>query len=87
MPRATRMALLAPADPGFAQQLSEVRMAATALRLDLVVVEVRGDDFEQAFAEIAAAKCGALFVGATTFFTFARRRIIDLAVKYRIPAI
>ena len=87
VPRATRMALLAPADPGFAQQLSEVRMAATALRLDLVVAEVRGDDFEQAFAAIAAAKCGALFVGATTFFTFARRRIIDLAVKYRIPAI
>ena len=87
VPRATRMALLAPADPGFAQQLSEVRMAATALRIDLVVAEVRGDDFEQAFAAIAAAKCGALFVGATTFFTFARRRIIDLAVKYRIPAI
>jgi len=87
VPRATRMALLAPADPGFAQQLSEVRMAATALRIDLVVAEVRGDDFEQAFAAIAAARCGALFVGATTFFTFARRRIIDLAVKYRIPAI
>jgi putative tryptophan/tyrosine transport system substrate-binding protein len=87
VPRATRMALLAPHDPGFAQQLSEVRAAAAALRVDLVVAEVRGDDFVQAFAAIAAARCGALFVGATTFFTFARHRIIDLAARHRIPAI
>lgn len=86
-PRASRFGLLAPTDPGFAGQLAEVRRAADALRLDLVVAEVHGDDFASAFAALSAAKCGALFVGATTFFTFARRRIIDLAVKYRLPAI
>jgi putative tryptophan/tyrosine transport system substrate-binding protein len=85
--RGSRIALLAPSDPGFALQLSEVRKAAAALRADLVVVEVKDNDFERAFASIVAAKCGALFVGATTYFVANRRPIIDLALKYRIPAI
>ncbi len=86
-PRANRIALLAPGDPGFAQQLAEVRKAAAALRVDLVVVEVNDNDFERAFAAVAAAKCGALFVGATTHFVLNRQPIIDLALKHRIPAI
>lgn len=86
-PRSSRIALLAPSDPGFAQQLAEVRKAAAALRADLVVVEVKDEDFDRAFAAIAAAKCGALFVGATTHFVLNRQPIIDLALKYRIPAI
>lgn len=86
-PRGSRIALLAPSDPGFALQLAEVRKAAAALRADVVVVEVKDNDFERAFASVAAAKCGALFVGATTYFVANRRPIIDLALKHRIPAI
>jgi putative ABC transport system substrate-binding protein len=87
VPRLARVALLAPVDPGFALQMTEVRKAAAALRIELVVAEVRGGDFEPAFAAITAAKCGAMIVGATTFFTFARKRIIELAVRHRLPAI
>jgi putative ABC transport system substrate-binding protein len=86
VPTAARMALLAPDDPGFAPQLQETRKAAAALGIELVVVEVRGGDFDRPFATIAAARPGALFVGATTHFVVARRRIIDLAAKLRLPA-
>jgi putative ABC transport system substrate-binding protein len=86
VPKAARMALLAPDDPGFAHQLQEARNAATALGIELVVVEVRGGDFDRAFATIAAARPGALFVGATTHFVAARKQIIDLAAKLGLPA-
>ncbi|MBK9115026.1 MAG: ABC transporter substrate-binding protein [Betaproteobacteria bacterium] len=86
-PSAGRIALLAPSDPGFAQQLAEVHEAARALRADLVAIPVKGNDFEGAFAAIAAAGCRALFVGATTYFVIHRRPIIELALKHRIPAI
>lgn len=86
VPGARRMALLAPDDPGFQLQLQEARRAAADLGVELVVVEVRGGDFERAFATVVAARPGALLVGATTHFVVARRQIIDLAAKHRLPA-
>jgi putative ABC transport system substrate-binding protein len=87
VPRATRMALLAPDDPNFRLQAQEVRNAAAAMGIALAVVEVRGGDYERAFAAIAADRAAALFVGAHTLFSADRRRIIDLAAKHRLPAI
>lgn len=87
VPRVARIALLAPDDPGFALQMQETRSAARALAIELAVVTVRGGDYERAFADIAAARAGALLVGATTHFIVARRQIIDLAAKHRLPAI
>ena len=52
-----------------------------------MVVEVRGADYERAFAAIAAQRPGALFVGATSNFFSDRKRIIELAAKHRLPAI
>jgi len=40
VPRATRMALLAPEDPGFRLQVQEARTAAVALGIDLLVTDV-----------------------------------------------
>ena len=89
VPRATKIVLLLPEDPaiGVQQQIEEVRKAASSLSLELTVVEARGNDYAAAFASIAAAKPQALLVGAHSFFVRDRKRIIDLAAKYRLPAI
>ncbi|MBK7474221.1 MAG: ABC transporter substrate-binding protein [Betaproteobacteria bacterium] len=87
VPRATRMAFLAPDDAGFRPQLEETRKAAIALGIELAVVTVRGGDYDRAFAAIAAERAEALFVGATTFFMTDRKPIIELAQRHRLPAI
>jgi putative ABC transport system substrate-binding protein len=87
VPKASRMAFLAPSDDsGFRLQVQETRVAAMALGIDLQVTEVRGGDYERAFAAITAQRAGALFVGAHTSFTRDRAQIITLAAKHRLPA-
>jgi len=86
VPRTTRVAALFPDDPNARLQLQEVRRAAAASGIELQVVEVRGGDYERAFASIAAGKPGALFVAGHTYFVRDRRRIIELAAKHRLPA-
>lgn len=87
VPRAARVGMLSHEDPGFRAQEQEVRRAAASLGIELVVAEVRGGDYERAFANLSSARVGALFVGANTFFMVERRRIVDLAAKHRLPAI
>ncbi|HXJ77092.1 MAG TPA: ABC transporter substrate-binding protein [Candidatus Methylomirabilis sp.] len=77
VPRATRIALLAPDDPNFGRQGQEVQKAASSLGVKLAVVEVRGGDYEGAFASMVANRPGALFVGAHSYFMRDRKRIID----------
>ena len=84
--RATRMAFLTHEDPGLALQEKETQSAATALGITLLLTRVRGNDYEGAFAAIAASRPEALFVAATTFFMRDRKRIIDLAARHRLPA-
>jgi putative ABC transport system substrate-binding protein len=87
VPRATRIALLAPVDPGFARQVQEAEKAAVSLGVKLVVVEVGDRDYDRAFAMIGANRADALFVGANAQFFIDRKRIIELAAKHRLPAI
>jgi putative ABC transport system substrate-binding protein len=87
VPRAARIALLAPADdPRFRPAAQEAQKAASALGIKLVVVEVRGGDYARAFVTIAAERAAALFVGATPSFARDGKRIIELAASYRLPA-
>ncbi len=86
VPRATRMAFLAPDDPAIQLQMHETRAAAVTLGIDLLVAEVRSGDYERAFAAIAAQRPGALFVGAHNIFWRDRAQIIALAAKHRLPA-
>lgn len=78
-----------PADPsiGMQQQGQEVRKAAASLGVELIAVEVRGGDYDGAFAATAAGRPQALFVGAHPSFVRDRKKIIELAAKYRLPAI
>jgi len=63
-------------------------VAARALGLRLQVVEVRGpDDFDRAFSDVTRERAGVLTVLGTTMFFNARRRLVDLAAKNRMPAV
>jgi putative ABC transport system substrate-binding protein len=88
-PRATRIALLTPDDPGpgLKMQVEEVRKSAAVLGLELSVVEVRGGDYAKAFAAISAARSTAVFVGAHSRFLRDRNKIIELAATHRLPAV
>jgi putative ABC transport system substrate-binding protein len=85
-PRAARIALLAPDDPTFQTQEQETRKAASSLGITLVVVGVRGGDYDRAFATIAAEQAEAVFVANSPLFMRDRKRIIGLAAQHRLPA-
>ncbi len=89
VPRATRMAYLAPSDANPANNLQarEARDAAAVLGIELVVVALQGGDYAQAFAVIVAQRAQALFVAASPRFETDRKQIIELAAKHRLPAI
>jgi putative ABC transport system substrate-binding protein len=84
-PRVRRTALLMPDDPNIGGQLRETQSAAAALGIDLLVVQLRGNDYPAAFATMVAERCGALLLAATTFFVQDRRQIIDLANQHKLP--
>jgi len=86
VPAARRFAFLAPPDPGIALQIDEARMAATRLGTGIVVVTVRGGDYDSAFREMAGQRADALFVGAHTMFVRDRREVIGHANRDRLPA-
>ncbi|MFN0182895.1 MAG: ABC transporter substrate-binding protein [Aquabacterium sp.] len=89
VPRATRVAYLAPDAEHLANnlQVNEARTAAAALDIELVVVALQGSDYAQAFAAIMAQRVQALYVAASPRFETDRKQIIDQAAKHRLPAI
>ena len=87
VPRATRIAMLATGDAAFRVQVTEAEQAAARLGVKLVVVEAKGRDYERAFTTMRGGRVDALFVGASPTLHGDRRRIIELAARYRLPAI
>jgi putative tryptophan/tyrosine transport system substrate-binding protein len=83
-----RVALLKPAG-GSDRQLKNLRAAAPALKLKLEEIETERDakSLDSAFQAAKQKQVGAIMTTtATTFFT-ERKRIVELAGKYRLPAI
>jgi putative ABC transport system substrate-binding protein len=87
VPRATRIAMLAPVQEDYRVQLQEVGTAATSLGVTLVVIEARDADYERAFASMVAGRATALFVVSSPRLNRDRAHIIALAAKHRLPAI
>ena len=87
VPRISRIALLSNDEPTVRVQELEAQKAATSLGIDLVIGQVRGGDFERAFAAIAAERPGALLVGSSSILDLNQQRIFAFAAKYRLPAI
>jgi len=89
VPRVSRVAVLwNAAYPGKALELSETQSAARALGVKLHSVEVRGpNDFPSAFSEITKVRPDALITFSDPLTNSERRRIVDFAVRNRLPMI
>jgi putative ABC transport system substrate-binding protein len=89
VPNIRRVALLLnPIPPGAANYRKAAEMAATKLGVGITVVEARGrDELESAFAAIARDRVDAVVVQADPIYFTARKQIVDLTVKYRLPAV
>jgi putative ABC transport system substrate-binding protein len=87
VPRATRIAMLAAGESSGRDQVKEAEQAAALLGVRLVVVEAKGRDYQRAFATMRGERADALFVGASPILNADRGQIIELAARYRLPAI
>jgi putative ABC transport system substrate-binding protein len=70
-------------------QLKELRLAAQALKLKLEEIDTRADPkgLESAFQTAKQKQVGAIMTNTGRRFFAERKRIVELAVKYRLPAI
>jgi len=90
LPRMSRVAALwNPTNLAFAQrQLAEAKAAATALRLQLQVVEARSPaDLDRAFTLMVKPRPDALIVLADPLFYPHSERIAGLAISHHLPAV
>ena len=88
VPKLTRVGFLRQA--GIAQgQLKELRPAALALKLKLEEIETPADPngLESAFQIAKQKQVDAIMMPASPSFFAERKRIVELAGKYRLPAI
>ena len=89
VPKLTRVAVLwDPKNRSSAGQWKENQLAARDLGLQLHSMEISSaDKIESAFEEAAKARCAALTVTQNPVLTSSRKQVVDLAAKYRLPAI
>jgi putative ABC transport system substrate-binding protein len=87
VPKLARVGLLRPAG-GSDRQPKEVRAAATALKLKLEEIKTQPDakGLESAFQIAKQKEVGAIMTTTATTFFAERKRIVELAVRYRLPA-
>jgi ABC-type uncharacterized transport system substrate-binding protein len=89
VPKISRVAVFwNPHDPSSAQQWKESQLAARELGLQLHSMEVSSaNQFESAFKEATQVRSSALFVVSSALAFSNQKRIADLAIKNRLPAI
>ena len=88
-PKLSRVAVFRTStQPGIAQALKEVELAAKALGVQLQYLDLRGPkDIETAFRAASNGRADAVLVLTSSVATSQRTQIIDLATKNRLPAI
>jgi putative tryptophan/tyrosine transport system substrate-binding protein len=90
VPKLARVGLLRPPEGGPVDlQMKELRPAALALKLKLEEIETQADPkgFESAFQTAKQKQVNAIMTTANRQFFAERKRIVELAGKYRLPAI
>jgi len=91
VPQIARVGLLRLPGAGIAQnlQLNDLRPAALALKLKLEEIETQVDakGLESAFKTAKQKQVNAIMTTTTPRFFAERKRIVELAGKYRLPAI
>jgi len=91
VPKLARVGLLRPPGDNISTdlQLKELRAAALALKIKLEEINAQPDlkGLESAFQTAKQKQVGAITTIATRLFFAERKRIVELAGKYRLPAI
>jgi putative tryptophan/tyrosine transport system substrate-binding protein len=91
VPKLARVGLLkrSESNPGEEQQLEELRVAASALKVKLEEIKTQLDaqGLESAFKTAKQKQVGAIMTTSLRVFFAERKPIVALAGKYRLPAI
>jgi putative ABC transport system substrate-binding protein len=89
VPKLARVGLLLRASSASDLQLKQLRAAALALKLTLEEIDTQYDakSLESAFKTAKQKQVGAIMTTPGTRFFAERKRIVELARKYRLPAI
>jgi putative ABC transport system substrate-binding protein len=89
LPRLSRFGLLLnPTNPSAAITLKETRTAAQELGVQVQSLEMQSsNDIDSAFAAATKAQVGALVVTQQPPISINQKRIVELAAKWRLPAI
>jgi putative ABC transport system substrate-binding protein len=88
-PKLSRVAVFGHAtQPGNAQALREINLAADAFGVQLQYLEIQAPkDIETAFQAASKGRADAILVMASPITFSQRRQVVDLAVKSRLPTI
>jgi len=88
VPRATRLAaLLNMSNPALPSQWREIEKAARSIDIEPLLLDVRKvEDLEPAFTTAVRLRVDAMIVGLDTLTQANQWIIVDLAAKYRLPA-
>jgi putative ABC transport system substrate-binding protein len=77
-----------PLNAFHASAMKYLREAAQAMRIDVLALPVgKVEDLETAFASVVKARPDAIFILADRIYLHSRRRIMDFAIKNRLPSI
>jgi len=89
VPNLARVGLLRPPVPTASTQLKELRATALALKLNLEEIETEADakGLESAFQIAKQKQVNAIMTTQTRQFFAERKRIVEIAGKYRLPTI
>ena len=89
VPKLSRVAVLGTStDPGNAQMLKEMELAAGALEVKLQYLDVLDPkDIETAFRAASKGRADAVLVLESAVLNSQRTQVVELAVKNRLPAI
>ncbi|NOJ45745.1 ABC transporter substrate-binding protein [Bradyrhizobium archetypum] len=89
LPTGSKIAVVAnPTSPTANSQLKKLRSAAETLGIHLQILNAsKEDEFESVFASMIGEPAGGLVFTSDPYFAFRSRRLADLAMKFRVPAI
>jgi putative ABC transport system substrate-binding protein len=87
VPRLSRVAVLGNRNsPGYGAQMKEIEVAAKELRMQVQTFGVQvPNDFDKAFSAMSRETVHAIIVIQSPAFSNERARLVDLAVKNRLP--
>ncbi|MBR1123102.1 ABC transporter substrate-binding protein [Bradyrhizobium lablabi] len=89
LPAASKLAVVAnPTSPTANSQLQKLRSAAETLGVQLQTLNAsKEEEFESVVSSVTQQLAGGLVFTSDPYFAFRSRRLADLAMKYRVPAI